>query len=80
VKKSCERVLILFDAGEQSRSSRNEHESQRGQVQCDSPGGRRPLKSIVGPGVEAIGARTMQEGGAFGSWNRKQVSVCYALV
>ncbi len=51
---------------------KQEHESQRGQVRVTLPGGRQ-LESILGPGVVAIGARTMQEGGAFGSWIREQV-------
>lgn len=51
---------------------KQEHESQRGQVRVTLPGGRQ-LESILGSGVVAIGARTMQEGGAFGSWIREQV-------
>ena len=51
---------------------KQEHESQRGQVRVTLPGGRQ-LESILGPAVVAIGARTMQEGGAFGSWIREQV-------
>lgn len=51
---------------------KQEHESQRGQVRVTLPGGRQ-LESILGSGVVAIGARTMQEGGAFGNWIREQV-------
>ncbi|CAM9586417.1 unnamed protein product [Ectocarpus sp. 12 AP-2014] len=53
---------------------KQEHESQRGQVRVTLPGGRQ-LESILGPGVVAIGARTMQEGGAFGNWIREQVEL-----
>lgn len=51
---------------------RQEHESQRGQVRVTLPGGRQ-LESVLGKGSVAIGARTMQEGGAFGRWSREQV-------
>eukprot|EP00752_Nemacystus_decipiens_P009435 g8434.t1 len=53
---------------------KQEHESQRGQVRVTLPGGRQ-LESILGSGVVAIGARTMQEGGAFGNWIREQVEL-----
>lgn len=51
---------------------KQEHESQRGQVRVTLPGGRQ-LESVLGKGSVAIGARTMQEGGAFGTWIREQV-------
>lgn len=51
---------------------KQEHESQRGQVRVTLPGGRQ-LESSLGKGSVAIGARTMQEGGAFGRWIREQV-------
>lgn len=51
---------------------KQEHESQRGQLRVTLPGGRQ-LESLLGKGTVAIGARTMQEGGAFGSWIREQV-------
>lgn len=51
---------------------KQEHESQRGQVRVTLPGGRL-LESVLGAGAVAIGARTMQEGGAFGNYIREQV-------
>eukprot|EP00903_Cladosiphon_okamuranus_P006624 g6470.t1 len=53
---------------------KQEHESQRGQVRVTLPGGRQ-LESVLGSGAVAIGARTMQEGGAFGKWIREQVEL-----
>lgn len=58
---------------------KQEHESQRGQVRVTLPGGRQ-LESILGSGVVAIGARTMQEGGAFGNWIREQVCACVCML
>ena len=52
---------------------KQDHESQRGQLRVTLPGGRQ-LESLLGKGTVAIGARTMQEGGAFGGWIREQVS------
>ncbi|CAM9843317.1 unnamed protein product [Pylaiella littoralis] len=53
---------------------KQEHESQRGQVRLTLPGGRL-LESVLGAGAVAIGARTMQEGGAFGNYIREQVEL-----
>lgn len=53
---------------------KQDHESQRGQVRVTLPGGRQ-LESVLGKGSVAIGARTMQEGGAFGTWIREQVEL-----
>lgn len=53
---------------------KQEHESQRGQVRVTLPGGRQ-LEALLGRGAVAIGARTMQEGGAFGTWIREQVRI-----
>lgn len=58
---------------------KQEHESQRGQVRVTLPGGRQ-LESSLGKGSVAIGARTMQEGGAFGRWIREQVRVTLELL
>lgn len=49
-------------------------ESQRGMLRIIVPGGRQ-LESVFGKGSVAIGARTMQEGGAFEGWAREQVEL-----
>jgi hypothetical protein len=56
--------------------SHNPHESQRGHLRLVAPGGRDAEKRLgFKKGSMAIGARTMQEGGAFGPWTREQVEL-----
>jgi hypothetical protein len=57
-------------------ASYNPHESQRGHLRLVAPGGRDAEKRLgFKKGSMAIGARTMQEGGAFGPWTREQVEL-----
>jgi hypothetical protein len=54
----------------------NPHESQRGHLRLVAPGGRDAEKRLgLKRGSMAVGARTMQEGGAFGPWTREQVEL-----
>mmetsp|Transcript_36874 Transcript_36874/g.42058 ORF Transcript_36874/g.42058 Transcript_36874/m.42058 type:complete len:1196 (-) Transcript_36874:266-3853(-) len=54
----------------------NPAESQRGHLRMVAPGGRDAEKRLgFKKGSMAIGARTMQEGGAFGPWTREQVEL-----
>lgn len=56
--------------------SYNSHESQRGHLRLVAPGGRDAEKRLgFKKGSMSIGARTMQEGGAFGPWTREQVEL-----
>jgi hypothetical protein len=56
--------------------NQNPHESQRGHLRLVAPGGRDAEKRLgFKNGAMAIGARTMQEGGAFGPWTREQVEL-----
>ena len=56
--------------------SYNTHESQRGHLRLVAPGGRDAEKRLgFKKGSMSIGARTMQEGGAFGPWTREQVEL-----
>jgi len=54
----------------------NPAESQRGHLRMVAPGGRDAERRLgFKKGTMAIGARTMQEGGAFGPWTREQVEL-----
>lgn len=54
----------------------NTAESQRGHLRIVAPGGRDAEQRLgFKRGSMAIGARTMQEGGAFGPWTREQVEL-----
>lgn len=56
--------------------AQNPAESQRGHLRLVAPGGRDAEKRLgFKKGSMAIGARTMQEGGAFGPWTREQVEL-----
>jgi hypothetical protein len=56
--------------------AKNEAESQRGHLRMVAPGGRDAEKRLgFKKGSMAVGARTMQEGGAFGPWTREQVEL-----
>ena len=56
--------------------AQNQAESQRGHLRLVAPGGRDAEKKLgFKKGSMAIGARTMQEGGAFGPWTREQVEL-----
>lgn len=56
--------------------AQNPAESQRGNLRLVAPGGRDAEKKLgFKKGSMAIGARTMQEGGAFGPWTREQVEL-----
>jgi predicted Zn-dependent peptidase len=51
-------------------------ESQRGHLRVMAPGGRDYERQFgFKSGSMAVGARTMQEGGAFGPWTREQVEL-----
>ena len=54
----------------------NPSESQRGHLRLVAPGGKDAERRFGFPaGSMSIGARTMQEGGAFGPWTREQVEL-----
>jgi predicted Zn-dependent peptidase len=56
--------------------AQNPAESQRGHLRLIAPGGRDAEKRLgFKNGSMAVGARTMQEGGAFGPWTREQVEL-----
>jgi len=56
--------------------AQNEAESQRGHLRLVAAGGRDAEKRLgFKKGTMAVGARTMQEGGAFGPWTREQVEL-----
>jgi predicted Zn-dependent peptidase len=56
--------------------AQNPAESQRGHLRLVAPGGRDAEKKLgLKNGAMAVGARTMQEGGAFGPWTREQVEL-----
>jgi len=56
--------------------ARNDAESQRGHLRLVAPGGRDAEKKLgFKSGSMAVGARAMQEGGAFGPWTREQVEL-----
>lgn len=56
--------------------AQNPAESQRGHLRLVAPGGRDAERRLgFKKGAMAIGARTMQEGGAFGPWTREQVEL-----
>jgi len=56
--------------------AQNPAESQRGHLRLVAPGGRDAERRLGFPsGSMAVGARTMQEGGAFGPWTREQVEL-----
>ena len=56
--------------------AQNPAESQRGHLRLVAPGGRDAEKRLgFKNGAMAVGARTMQEGGAFGPWTREQVEL-----
>ena len=57
-------------------AAQNPAESQRGHLRLVAPGGRDSEKLLgFKNGSMAVGARTMQEGGAFGPWSREQVEL-----
>jgi len=56
--------------------AQNEAESQRGHLRLVAPGGRDAERRLgFKDGSMAVGARAMQEGGAFGTWSREQVEL-----
>jgi predicted Zn-dependent peptidase len=56
--------------------AQNQAESQRGHLRLVAPGGRDAEKRLgFKRGTMSVGARTMQEGGAFGPWTRQQVEL-----
>jgi predicted Zn-dependent peptidase len=56
--------------------NQNPAESQRGHLRLVAPGGRdAEVRLGFAKGSMAVGARTMQEGGAFGPWTREQVEL-----
>jgi len=56
--------------------SQNKAESQRGYLRLVVPGGRDAEKKLgFKSGSMSVGARAMQEGGAFGKWSREQVEL-----
>jgi len=56
--------------------AQNGAESHRGFLRLVAPGGRNAEQRLgLKPGSMSIGARAMQEGGAFGPWSREQVEL-----
>eukprot|EP00568_Trieres_chinensis_P004964 CAMPEP_0183295450 /NCGR_PEP_ID=MMETSP0160_2-20130417/3401_1 /TAXON_ID=2839 ORGANISM="Odontella Sinensis, Strain Grunow 1884" /NCGR_SAMPLE_ID=MMETSP0160_2 /ASSEMBLY_ACC=CAM_ASM_000250 /LENGTH=1248 /DNA_ID=CAMNT_0025456937 /DNA_START=117 /DNA_END=3863 /DNA_ORIENTATION=+ len=56
--------------------AQNQAESQRGHLRLVAPGGRDAERRLgFREGSMAVGARAMQEGGAFGPWTREQVEL-----
>uniref|UniRef100_A0A7S4HUK7 Peptidase M16 N-terminal domain-containing protein n=1 Tax=Odontella aurita TaxID=265563 RepID=A0A7S4HUK7_9STRA len=56
--------------------AQNRAESQRGHLRLVAPGGRDAERRLgFQEGSMAVGARAMQEGGAFGPWSREQVEL-----
>jgi len=56
--------------------AQNRAESQRGHLRLVAPGGRDAERRLgFKEGSMAVGARAMQEGGAFGPWSREQVEL-----
>lgn len=51
------------------------HEAQRGALRIAAAGGRSLEKDACRQGAVALGARTLQEGGAFAPWSREQVEL-----
>jgi predicted Zn-dependent peptidase len=69
-------TLRRLDNGIRVGVSQNQAESQRGHLRLIAPGGRDAEKKLgFKRGSMSIGARTMQEGGAFGPWTREQVEL-----
>ena len=69
-------MVRRFSNGMRAGVARNEVESQRGYLRLTAPGGRHAEVALGFPsGSMAVGARAMQEGGAFGPWTREQVEL-----
>jgi len=69
-------TLRRLDNGLRLGVARIDYESQRGHLRLTAPGGRDAEQRFGLPlGSMPVGARTMQEGGAFGSWSREQVEL-----
>lgn len=69
-------TLRRLDNGIRIGVAQNQAESQRGHLRLVAPGGRDAERKLGFPnGSMSIGARTMQEGGAFGPWTREQVEL-----
>lgn len=69
-------TLRRFTNGIRVGVAQNQAESQRGHLRLVAPGGRDAEKRLgFKKGSMAVGARTMQEGGAFGPWTREQVEL-----
>jgi len=67
-------VLRRLSNGVRVNLRRSTEESQRGHMRLVVPGGR-AMEAAFGAGSVAIGAKTMQEGGAFGAFTREQVEL-----
>lgn len=69
-------VLRRLGNGIRVGVAQNPAESQRGHLRLTAPGGRDAERRLgFKSGSMAIGARAMQEGGAFGEWTREQVEL-----
>lgn len=69
-------TLRRLENGIRVNVAQNPFESQRGHLRLVAPGGRDAEKSFgFKEGSMAVGARAMQEGGAFGPWTREQVEL-----
>lgn len=69
-------VLRRLGNGIRIGVGQNTAESQRGHLRITAPGGRDAEKRLgLKPGSMPVGARAMQEGGAFGPWTREQVEL-----
>ena len=69
-------TLRRLENGIRVNVAQNPFESQRGHLRLVAPGGRDAEKRMgFKEGSMAVGARAMQEGGAFGPWTREQVEL-----
>lgn len=69
-------TLRRLENGIRVNVAQNPFESQRGHLRLVAPGGRDAEKRFgFKEGSMAVGARAMQEGGAFGPWTREQVEL-----
>mmetsp|Transcript_36185 Transcript_36185/g.53050 ORF Transcript_36185/g.53050 Transcript_36185/m.53050 type:complete len:1205 (+) Transcript_36185:144-3758(+) len=69
-------TLRRLSNGMRVNIAQNSAESQRGYLRLVAPGGRdAEAKYGLKAGSMSIGARAMQEGGAFGPWTREQVEL-----
>jgi len=69
-------TLRRLNNGIRVNIAQNDAESQRGYLRLVAPGGRDAEQRLgLKAGSMSVGARAMQEGGAFGPWTREQVEL-----